>query len=323
MTALPAPEADALCLRVADLLSEREAFLAERVSARCFRELASYRQLTMPRHESQGTVEQLLQHLVACLRQESVGSGEQVEFAARTLHSGLLRLEQGIAARRVQLAIELEDLLRGAQIARQELWRLLAEELPESERHSEGFWELQRRIQDVFDRFFIGLTSSYLASQRDLMAQHESSLAQWEEVVRSASHIRLKVPCREEYAATVRLQAEAIARRVDFGDEEIYDIITAVGEVCDNAIEHGRSELGVDIEYSLTPEVFRIEVRDFGPGFDPQGRGEEPPDVLAESGRGIFLMRRLMDGLEIESASGQGARVVLIKRRSVPASSGH
>lgn len=301
----------ALWEAAADLLRDREAVLSERVSNRCFAELPSYQRQHMPREESRGTVGRLLDHIVACLRRNA--SELSVGRTAKEMHDGLVRLEQGIAARRVQMAIEFEDLLKGMQFMRQELWAILRAELPDDYR--DGVWELERTINDVFDEFFIGLAGSYLQSQREQIAHHESSLAKWEEVVRSASHIRLKIPCREEYAATVRLQAEAIARRVMFSEEEIYDIITAVGEVCDNAIEHGRSELGIDVEYVMTPTEFRVEVQDYGCGFDPVGRGEEVPDLFAESGRGIFLMKNLMDTLYIDSRPDYGTRIVMGKSR--------
>jgi serine/threonine-protein kinase RsbW len=305
-----------LWLNAAELLQGRETALAERVSYRCFTELASYQREQMPREESRGTVGRLLDHIVARLK-ESAASEPNVGRTAQEMHDELVRLEQGIAARRVQMAIDFEDLLRGMHIMRQELWVILRSELPEQTAGAQ-LWELERVINDVFDQFFIGLASAYLRSQREQIAHHESSLAKWEEVVKSASHIRLKIPCREEYAATVRLQAEAIARRVQFSEEEIYDIITAVGEVCDNAIEHGRSELGIDVEYAMTPGEFRVQVQDYGSGFDPSGRGETPPDVFAESGRGIFLMKHLMDGLEIESSPGRGTRIVMTKARHGP-----
>lgn len=306
------PTSPAVWESAADLLRARESILSERVSNRCYAELPSYQREQMPREESRGSVGRLLDHIVACLRRNA-SSDLSVGRTAREMHRELVRLEQGIAARRVQMAIEFEDLLKGMQFMRQELWAILRSELaPE---HQPGVWELERAINDVFDEFFIGLASAYLQSQREQIAHHESSLAKWEEVVRSASHIRLKIPCREEYAATVRLQAEAIARRVLFSEEEIYDIITAVGEVCDNAIEHGRSELGIDVEYAMTPSEFRVEVRDYGPGFDPTGRGEAVPDLFAESGRGIFLMKNLMDSLEIDSRPGQGTCIVMGKAR--------
>ena len=298
--------------RVAGLLRHEEAALAARVSARCFSELESYRNQQIAPEESRGTVSRLLDHIISRLERGTV-SEFSVGQAAQEMYDELVRLEQGIAARRVQMAIDFEDLLRGISFMRQEVWAILRSELSEV---SVGLWALETLINDVFDQFFIGLSGSYLASAREQIAHHESSLAKWEEVVRSASHIRLKIPCREEFASTVRLQAEAIARRVQFSDEEIYDIITAVGELCDNAIEHGRSERGVDVEYSMSSTEFRVEVVDYGTGFDPRGRGDEPPDVFAESGRGIFLMKNLMDTLEIDAAPGRGTRIVMSKARA-------
>ncbi len=307
------PELEAVKRTAAQILRRSESDLSERVSARCFEELASYRTQQMPREESVGTVERLSRLIVSRLEQDQDPTA--LEASVLEFHSELVSLEQGIAARRVQMAIEFDDLLHGITIMRSELWSLLDRELSEEVTPPGALWELGRLINDVFDEFLVGLTGAYQRSQRELLAHHESVLAKWEEVVRSASQIRLKVPCLEEYAATVRLQAEAIARRVLFGEEDIYDIITAVGEVCDNAIEHGRSDLGIDVAYLMTPGEFRVEVQDYGPGFDPAGRGEEPPDVFAESGRGIFLMKNLMDRVEIDSQIGRGTRIVMAKNR--------
>ncbi len=297
--------------RVAELLRREEGSISVRVSNRCFAELPSYQRQQIAREESRGTVGRLLDHVVARLEREP-GELVPVGQATREMHDELVRLEQGIAARRVEVSIDFEDLLRGISFMRQEVWALLQAEVSVD---SDSFWKLEAVINDVFEQFVIGLSSSYFTSASEQIAHQQSSLAKWEEVVRSASQIRLKIPCREEFAATVRLQAEAIARRVSFSDEELYDIITAVGEVCDNAIEHGRSELGVEVDYSMTASEFRVEVKDHGPGFDPAGRGEHPPDVFAESGRGIFLMKNLMDHLEIDAAPGRGTRIVMTKLR--------
>ncbi|MCA9797057.1 MAG: ATP-binding protein, partial [Candidatus Eremiobacteraeota bacterium] len=296
--------------RAASVLKENEDVLSQRVSDRCFAELDSYRNQHMPREESFGTVKRLLEHIVRKLH--AIEEGD-VSADAQALHDELVHLEEGIAARRVRMAIEFEDLIKGLHIMRQEVWNGLARVFDDAT--AGQIFGLERRINDVFDEFFIGLASSYLKTQKELVRRHESSLAKWEEVVKSASQIRLKIPCREEFAATVRLQAEAIARRVWFTEEEIYDIITAVGEVCDNAIEHGTSEMGIDVQYFMTPTEFRVEVQDYGSGFDPSGRGEEPPDLFSERGRGIFLMKHLMDRLEIDSESGQGTRVIIAKSR--------
>ena len=60
---------------------------------------------------------------------------------------------------------------------------------------------------------------------------------------------------------------------------------------------------------------FKVEVQDYGSGFDPTGRGDEPPDLFSERGRGIFLMKHLMDRLEIDSQSGRGTRIIIAKKR--------
>lgn len=296
-------ESRELLLSAARAIQQSEALISARVSDRCYQELASYSQRQMPKEESRGTVERLMDHLILCL--EGVVEPEQLQAA-------LVQLERDIAARRVRVAIDFEDLLKGITITRQELWAILETELGGSQ---PGWWELERLVNTVFDQFLVGLATSYLRSQREQICAHESALAKWDEVVRSASHIRLKIPCREEYAKAVRLQAEAIARRVWDDEETVYDIVMAVGEVCDNAIEHGRSEMGIDVEYLMEAGRFRVMIQDYGPGFDPAGRGEEPPDLFSECGRGLFLMKNLMDQVEIDSSPGAGTRIVLTRNR--------
>lgn len=303
-------EAPVIMTQAAEALNQHRERLAQAVSDRCFAELESYKSGDMPREESVNTVRRLLSFLITALQSQSAADASS---QGSSVHDELVKFEEGIAARRVRLAIEFSDLIRGLQIMRSEVWTCLEHECKGAD--TAGVFLLQRRINEIFDAFFIGLSSSYIKSQNELIAGHEKALKKWEEVVKSASQIRLKIPCREEFAAIVRLQAEAIARRVWFTEEEIYDIITAVGEVCDNAIEHGKSEMGVDVQYLMSMTEFRVEVQDYGRGFDPEGRGEEPPDLFSERGRGIFLMKNLMDRVEIDSQEGRGTRIILGKAR--------
>lgn len=294
----------------ARLLREHREAVAQRVSDRCFDELDSYKTGDFPRAESVGTVARLLDFLVRALES---GHAEHASEQGSSLHDEIITFEEGIAARRVKLAIGFEDLIRGLQFMRTEVWATLARGADKLD--ATGTLALEERINGIFDAYFLGLSSSYRTSQSSVVQQQQKALDAWEEVVKSASEIHLKIPCSTEFAAVVRVQAEAIARRVRFNEEEVYDIITAVGEVCDNAIEHGVSEKGIDVEYTMTAEEFCVDVRDYGCGFDPAGRGNEPPDLFAEDGRGIFLMRNLMDKVEIESAPGRGTRITMRKAR--------
>lgn len=336
----------------AEILESQSDNIANRVSNRCFSELESYKRGEMPRDESVQTTRGLMNFIIDALSSDDDDS-EEASSHGSSMHDKILKFEQGIAARRVKMSIEFEDLIRGLQIMRQEVWNTLAQgvaapqfqatlaELEEahsmrsrefslvgSPNHKDGrpvieppslktqaVFILEKRVNSIFDSFFLGLSTSYRHSQTQMFNEQESALVKWEEVVKSASHIHLKIPCSEEYIKIVRLQAEAIARRVEFSEDEIFDIITAVGEACDNCIEHGVSDKGVDVQYHLTPAELRVEVQDFGPGFNPEGKGLEPPDLMDEDGRGLFLMNQLMDFVSIESQIGHGTRIVVAKFR--------
>ncbi|MFN8606265.1 MAG: ATP-binding protein [Vulcanimicrobiota bacterium] len=297
-------------LVAAKLLQDQLDPLSRKVSDRCFAELESYKTGNIPREESVATVRRLTSFLVRALES---GHSEHASEQGSTLHDEIITFDEGIAARRVKMAIQFEDLIRGLQFMRLEVWACLSR--LSDHLHAQGVFMLEKRINEIFDAYFLGLSSSYRNSQSAMLAEQQKALDKWEEVVKSASEIRLKIPCLNEFAAIVRLQAEAIARRVNFSEEEVYDIITAVGEVCDNSIEHSHSEQGIDVEYTMNDREFRVEVRDYGTGFDPAGKGELPPDMFSEDGRGIFLMRNLMDRVEIDSKIGQGTRILMIKSR--------
>jgi serine/threonine-protein kinase RsbW len=57
-----------------------------------------------------------------------------------------------------------------------------------------------------------------------------------------------------------------------------------------------------------------MEVRDEGSGFDLEACTEDPTtpeNLLREDGRGLFLMRRLMDQVERFSDDGNVVRLIL------------
>jgi serine/threonine-protein kinase RsbW len=121
---------------------------------------------------------------------------------------------------------------------------------------------------------------------------------------------------------------DAVARAVDrilelaeparLSDDERDNLAVAVAEALSNAAVHGhrlRPEASVRVAVSVTPgECAAVEVADSGPGFD-SGRVSDPTEpegLLATRGRGVFLMRRLVDRLEYNKA---GNKVRLIMER--------
>ncbi len=96
------------------------------------------------------------------------------------------------------------------------------------------------------------------------------------------------------------------------------DILLAVGEAAGNAYRHGRrldgrSEIRVRCEYQR-PDL-EVAIADDGGGFDAAAVARRGvPDPLAQGGRGLFLMRELMDVVSVSPSPG-GTTVIM--RRSL------
>lgn len=91
----------------------------------------------------------------------------------------------------------------------------------------------------------------------------------------------------------------------------------ACDEAITNAIVHGnrsRADKKVNIQIYVSQNRFRIRVRDEGDGFD-LARVANPTQgeaLLRASGRGVYLMRSIMDSVEFK----EGGRVVELEKRN-------
>jgi anti-sigma regulatory factor (Ser/Thr protein kinase) len=108
---------------------------------------------------------------------------------------------------------------------------------------------------------------------------------------------------REEIAPMVeRVLAAAGAARLSRGQRE--NLAVAAAEALANAAVHGnrlRAEAPVDVEVTVRPgRSAAVEVRDTGPGFDAASVVDptRPDRVLIPGGRGLYLMRQLVDEVE-------------------------
>ena len=90
---------------------------------------------------------------------------------------------------------------------------------------------------------------------------------------------------------------------VGAADQEIHDITMACNEACQNAIEHA---------YGLSPEPFDVELtrEDGSVVIAVRDRGGWRDTVSTDRGRGLPLMRALMDDVEVEQRP-TGSTVVL------------
>jgi serine/threonine-protein kinase RsbW len=124
---------------------------------------------------------------------------------------------------------------------------------------------------------------------------------------------------RSAISAVAERVREEVADRPGFADDDMTNVEIALREGIANAIIHGNENdpsKKVLVSCYMEPgHGVLIAIQDEGKGFDP-GSVPDPREaerIHLHHGRGIFLMRQLMD--RVEHRNG-GREVILLKRPS-------
>jgi PAS domain S-box-containing protein len=119
--------------------------------------------------------------------------------------------------------------------------------------------------------------------------------------------LRLDLPPRSASLAGMRHALEAWLVDAGVEGDELHDVVAACNEACANSIEHayGPSHDGpIEVEADRDEDTVIVEVRDRGRWREPRG---------ADRGRGLEIVKGLMDGVELES-DRTGTRVRMRRR---------
>ncbi len=125
--------------------------------------------------------------------------------------------------------------------------------------------------------------------------------------------VNLSLPCRPEYVSVARLTASFVASQMGFDIEAIEDIKLAVGEACNNAVLHSGNSPTYQLELKNMESSLIIEVKDSGRGFDKEAYKAPELDELQENGLGLFIIKSLMDDVEIQTFEGNGTKIIMSK----------
>lgn len=127
----------------------------------------------------------------------------------------------------------------------------------------------------------------------------------------------IAIPSNQEFLQDVDIFIEGILRGFGADESIVADIAISVSELVNNAILHGNksiSEKAVTVTISERKGEVAISVADQGEGFDPSCI-ENPIDdanLLKEVGRGIFIVKSLMDKVDID-ATDTGTTIRITK----------
>ena len=99
-------------------------------------------------------------------------------------------------------------------------------------------------------------------------------------------------------------------------DQTTSDIEIALTEACTNVLDHAADTDEYEVSAGLDGTMCVIEVIDRGGGFESATKGLATADPSAEDGRGIQLMRALVDKVTFTSRPQVGTVVHLEKQLS-------
>lgn len=87
----------------------------------------------------------------------------------------------------------------------------------------------------------------------------------------------------------------------------ISDIEIALTEACTNVLDHARTGDQYEVVARVHDDRCVIDVIDNGAGFDANPYGHADADIAAEAGRGIQLIRALVDNVQFTPVDGRGS----------------
>lgn|SRR3712207_5868351 len=122
------------------------------------------------------------------------------------------------------------------------------------------------------------------------------------------SVINIKMSNNPDLVSVIRLTTSGIASKMGFTMEDIEDLKVAISEACTNAIKHSKQE-EFEVKFLVSGSRLDIEVIDNGIGYDISSVAEPDLKNPKTSGLGLFIIKSLMDEVEVRSCSDCGTVV--------------
>ena len=126
--------------------------------------------------------------------------------------------------------------------------------------------------------------------------------------------LTLALPRDEFSVPVIRRVLRSSMDTLGVAPDVVSDIELALTEACTNVLDHSGADDEYEVSAGIDNNVCVIEVVDRGTGFDGSHHGLRNADDGAEEGRGIQLMRALVDHVTFTSRPMDGTVVHLEKQ---------
>jgi len=126
----------------------------------------------------------------------------------------------------------------------------------------------------------------------------------------------VRLPVDAKSVPLVRGLLRQTLEHLDVSSAGVDEILLALTEACANVVQHAGAHDEYQVDVSIDDQLCRISVLDYGTGFDVDAVTSAPPPSPLDGGRGLLLMRELVDRLSFIADESGTHRVTLEKRLS-------
>ncbi len=113
--------------------------------------------------------------------------------------------------------------------------------------------------------------------------------------------VEITVASDTRWLALIRRVIDEFCQQAGLDAQESHAVTLAVSEAAANVMKHsyrGDHTRELSLVCRTVGHGIEIEIRDDGEPFDPDAQPLPPPDELRAGGRGVYLMRAMMDSVE-------------------------
>jgi len=129
----------------------------------------------------------------------------------------------------------------------------------------------------------------------------------------------LTIPSDLRLLSLARAFVEAVCQTAGLDESTIHAIVLAADEATNNIMRHAHQDnpdAHIQIQCFLSNEHIEIVLHDEGQPFDINSVPHLDPSELRVGGRGVFLMRTIMDELHSQRRGERGNTLRMVKRRN-------
>lgn len=129
--------------------------------------------------------------------------------------------------------------------------------------------------------------------------------------------VTLSLPREAETVTIIRRVLGQALETIGVTLDCVDDIRLALSEACTNVIDHAAADDQYEVALHVDADECAISVRNQHNEFEPDGLGDAMPDSGSQRGRGVAIMRAVMDSVDFRSQPEAGTLVHLVKHIDV------